>query len=170
MMGKFDEKKYMAIILLSFTMLIFYACAVPTESDSEVAKYTAIIEKDPGNVEAYLNRGRVYFTKNQYDKAVADYNKAIGQDPARIEVLYDRACAYIELEKWDNALNDLNTYLADPANEKSFKAFERRGYTYLRKGEYDTAIKECNEAIQLNPGYFPAIATKGKAQKAKANQ
>jgi tetratricopeptide (TPR) repeat protein len=166
--GRFQKcSNYIAsLCIVSF----LFSCAVPTESDNEVAKYTAIIEKDPNNAEAYHNRGKVYFDKREYGKAISDYDKALEINSGMLEALYDRACAYIEKEEWDKGLSDLDSYISDPVNERSFKAFERRGYTYLRKGDYDRALSDANRAIQLNPGYFPAITTKGKAQKAKANQ
>jgi tetratricopeptide (TPR) repeat protein len=159
-----------ALIILTACLLFQYSCAVPKESDKKIAELDAAIEKDPNNVEAYYNRGKAYFEKKEYSKAVQDYQNVISKDPERMEALYDRACAYIEMEEWSKAMSDLDRYIDSPANEKSFKAMERRGYVYLRQGEYDNAIQECNKAINLNPGYMQAIATKGKAQKAKANQ
>ena len=170
MFKKIDILRIMGILVSVALLLQLYSCAVPTDSDKRIAEYSAIIEKDPNNAEAYQNRGKVYLEKKEYEKAAADFQNAIQKDPERLEALYDKASAFIEMDEWDKAMSDLNRYISAPSNEKSFKALERRGYVYLRKGEYDKAIEECNKAINLNPGYFPAMTTKGKAQKAKANQ
>jgi len=162
--------KSVATILSACLLIFLSACTVPTESDSEIAKYTEIIKKDPNNAKAYHDRGKVYFKKKSYKKAVDDFKKALGRDSEMLEALYERACVYIELEEWSRAMSDINRYLDDPSNERSFKALERRAYIHLRKGDYNKAIRDCNRAMKLNPAYLPAITTKGKAQKARANQ
>src|SRR4030042_3809966 len=85
------------IIVLTALLVLQYSCAVPRESDSRVAEYTAVIEKDPNNTEAYHGRGKVYLEKKEYEKAAADFQKAISKAPERLEVLCDRGGAYIEM-------------------------------------------------------------------------
>ena len=42
------------------------------------------------------------------------------------------------------------------------KPFNNRGVAYLKKGEYDLAIKAFDEAITLNPGYGEAFANRAQ--------
>jgi tetratricopeptide (TPR) repeat protein len=55
------------------------------------------------------------------------------------------------------------------SNPKSAQAYNDRGLTYRRKGEYDKAIADYDKAIQLNPKFAMAYSNRGTAYRQKHN-
>jgi tetratricopeptide (TPR) repeat protein len=47
------------------------------EFDPAIAAYTEIIRQNPGDADAYYNRGDAYYGKGDMDRASADWNEAI---------------------------------------------------------------------------------------------
>jgi len=156
--------KYGGIILLAFILIMHLACGGGNNSSKSEE------EAEPKTADEFYNRGIDYFDIEDYNNALNDFSKALRMNPKLMEARYERGCAYIELENWNKAMLDLSVYLESIANERSFKAYERRGYAYLRMGEFQKAIDDCNKALNLNPGYMKAITTKGKAIKGKRSQ
>jgi tetratricopeptide (TPR) repeat protein len=50
--------------------------------------------------------------------------------------------------------------------EKSSKTFNAIGYEYFKKGQYEQAILEYNNALELNPQYVEAYVNRGNAYEA----
>ena len=48
-------------------------------------------------------------------------------------------------------------------------AFSDRGIAYARKGQYDRAIEDLDQAIRLNPNYAAAFNNRGSAYSAKGD-
>ena len=71
------------------------------------------------------------------------------KDPAKKQVWYDRAVGH-----YTEAI-DLNSDFAE--------AYNNRGTTYYRKGEFDKAIQNYNKTIDLNPDYAEAYNNRGAA-------
>jgi tetratricopeptide (TPR) repeat protein len=47
------------------------------EFDEAIAAYTEIIRQNPGDADAYYNRGDAYYGKGDMDRAAADWNEAV---------------------------------------------------------------------------------------------
>src|SRR5579872_5498977 len=60
----------------------------------------------PQNVGQFIDRGRAYFAKGDYDHAIADYNEAIRLDPKIYASLLDRGHAYFAKGDHDRAIAD----------------------------------------------------------------
>ena len=71
------------------------------------------------------------------------------KDPAKKQVWYDRAVVH-----YIKAI-DLNSDFTE--------AYNNRGTTYYRKGEFDKAIQDYNKTIDLNPDYADAYNNRGAA-------
>ena len=69
--------------------------------------YEQAIGLNPGNANAYNNRGVIYRIKRQYGRAIADYDEAIwlknGNFPA---ACYNRALAYADKGEYEKSLKD----------------------------------------------------------------
>ncbi len=61
-----------------------------SQYDQAISDYTEALEINPGDAKVYINRGRVYYLKGEYDKSWEDFEKALelgNQVPP--EFLYD---------------------------------------------------------------------------------
>jgi tetratricopeptide (TPR) repeat protein len=70
-------------------------------------------------------------------------------------------------DDWDNAIAQLTTALSEAKPNKSAldpaAIYFHRGNAYNKKGEYDRAIADFNQAIQLNPKDAKAFNNRGNA-------
>jgi tetratricopeptide (TPR) repeat protein len=131
----------------------------------------------------YLKRGEGYFQNCRYDRAIADFTRALKLNP-RLATAYDhRANAYYETGRYDQAISDFQKALElDPglaktyfhkgpsasiccltANTRFAQAYLKRGEAYRRKGRYNRAIADFNQALKLNPRWAEAYFKKARA-------
>lgn len=61
--------------------------------DGAIEEYTLALGLDPGNVEAYVNRGELLISKGNFVDAAADFNRAIDLDPDGENPVANRARA-----------------------------------------------------------------------------
>jgi tetratricopeptide (TPR) repeat protein len=142
--------------------LTFEASQAQARGDYETAitRWTSALQLDPKNSQGYLARAALYESTGKWDKAVADYTENLRR-PAASSAMYRR----LGLK-------------ADQAEQQTLSAeraaiFCRRGFVYSKKGDFDKAINDLNEAFQLNPRDPTAYASlaqiydmKGDSEKA----
>ncbi len=61
--------------------------------EGAIEEYTLALGLDPGNVEAYVNRGELLISKGNFAQAAADFKKAIDLDPDGENPVANRARA-----------------------------------------------------------------------------
>lgn len=61
-----------------------------------IATCDAVIKLRPNDANAYVVRGRTYYTKGDHDKAIADYTKAIQLDPKHAKAYFGLSLACVE--------------------------------------------------------------------------
>jgi tetratricopeptide (TPR) repeat protein len=130
-----------------------------TSPDLAIGACTAIIQSSQetakGLAAAFLNRGRGYAGKREYDRAIQDYDQAIRLDPDNAPAFSGRGNAYIGKRDYDRAIQDLDQAIAFDPNYTF--AFVNRGRAYAGKRVYDRAIQDFGQAIRLdsnNPAAF----------------
>jgi len=143
--------------------------------DEAIAENNKFIETNPSNRAGYLNRGMCYEKEGNHERAIADFTKAIGlgQSGQDLSQEYtDRAYSYYSLGKFNEALQDLQTIqmygkectdLAEKLldsfkniNLKNARFYNNRGNADSEKGDYDQAIRDYNQAIELNSDFADA--------------
>jgi tetratricopeptide (TPR) repeat protein len=84
------------------------------EHELAVDDFTRAIELDPGYVEAYLNRGVLYWRelRNAY-RAIRDMTRVLELAPQRAEALFNRAIAYQMRGEHEQAIADFERYLVE---------------------------------------------------------
>ena len=119
------------------------------ELDRAVADFDMVIQLDPKQWKAYLDRGRAYYEKGDHDRAIADLDKAIQLSAQDAHVYNLRGIAYARKGDSAHSIADFSKAIEiDPDND--FGYFNR-GIAYSQNGDYDRAILDFDKTIQLNP-------------------
>lgn len=81
-----------------------------------VDAFTRAIECDAHFIEAYFQRGKLYWREIQnYYRAIRDMSRVLELDPDYHEALFNRALAYQQRGDFDEAIADMERFLAaDP--------------------------------------------------------
>jgi tetratricopeptide (TPR) repeat protein len=126
---------------------------------------TARIRLAPLSVDDFINRGRAWEAKKEYDKAIAEYTEAIRLDPQSAEAFRSLGNVWQAKKEYDKAIAFYDEAIRlDP---KHAKAFKRRGNARGSKKRYDKAIADYHAAIQLDPTDAEAFINLGLAWQAK---
>ena len=108
----------------------------------------------------YADRGNAYTRARKFKLALEDYNKALELSPNNTDYAQLKMDALILQNKPDPAAgmgsrrqsdgsDDLK--IASESEMRDASAHSQKGHQYLRSRQYDKAIVEYSEAIQLNP-------------------
>jgi tetratricopeptide (TPR) repeat protein len=133
-----------------------------------LADFDRAIQLNAGYAEAFAYRGLTYEIKKQYDRAIADYDQAIRLNPQGTAFFAWR-CRTRMLSGGDStaALTDCNESLRLRADDPN--AFNIRGWTYLRLGQFDNAIADYDAALKLNARSATALYGRGLAKRGKGD-
>lgn len=118
---------------------------------------------DPTYARAFYNRGYVRFMQKSYDKAIDDYSAAIALDP-EMGLAYNnrgltRAIVGHDLKQ---ALDDSDRALKlMPTN---LDVRDTRAFIYLKLGEPTEALKEYNDALDIDPNRAISLYGRGLAK------
>lgn len=131
--------------------------------DKATEQYTKVLELDPQNVYALIQRGYArHYTGDSTNDFLADYNSAIKIDsnlalkPNMICVLSDTSQSNA-----DNAIEACSKALS--AKPKFSLFYYKRGNAYRQKREWAGAINDYSEAINLFPNFYSAFVNRGIA-------
>ena len=91
--------------------------------DNSLAKFNAILAKEPENAYALYYRGMIYDTKADRYKAIADLKKAYKLNSEFIICTYMIASNYDALEKYKDAYNYYMEYANSDAPEDDYKKY-----------------------------------------------
>ena len=131
--------------------------------DRAVADYSQVIEREPLNTLAVINRADIYCReKKDVDRAFAEFQRFASLKDS--DYLYEiRGYCYETQSKYDEALSDYNRALELDSKEPS--TYFRRGVIYLRRSELDKAVQDFSENIRLEPNNGTAYANRAVAYK-----
>ena len=126
--------------------------------DEAIGYYDKAIELHPEFAQAYHERGMAYSFKEEFSTAVADLTKAIELNSDFILSYIERGFNRIRIEDYDGAISDYNWVIE---RSPSATAHCDLGDAYRRKGDFDSALNECNKAIDLVPIYYYPYKIRG---------
>ncbi|WP_425392509.1 tetratricopeptide repeat protein [Ekhidna sp.] len=138
-----------------------------------LADYEAVIQKDPDNLEAYFQKGLIYYNSASTEQAIQDFTYVIdnqsssetraiyyANDPSggkgtflttlqsmMSQVYQYRGMAHQKLGDWDKALSDFNKALE---NGLTVESLINRSQLYAKMGKEQEAIKDLKAAIALD--------------------
>ena len=131
--------------------------------EEAISDYNRVIELDPYNYFAYLDRGSAYRNLKQYPNAIEDYSQAIKLDYRKSGLGYaNRAYTYELKEKYQKALLDYNVAIKSNPTIISFR--RQRGYLYsFELKQHAKAILDYNRILELDPKNTEVYIARGYA-------
>lgn len=144
-----------------------------------LADYEAVIQQEPDNLEAYFQKGLIYYHASSNMKSIEDFTHVIqnidqsetraiyfGNDPNGVKgtfmttlqsikgkVFQYRGMAYLNIFEWDLALDDFNSSLE---YDSAADVFINRSRLYSKMGNDPMAIADLNQAISIEPDNYLA--------------
>lgn len=102
--------------------------------------FTQVLQRDPDNLNAFLQRGFCRSLQHEYEAAAADFTEVIARKNDHLWAYTSRGSAYSRLGKNDLALRDFDKVLAlDPKNQE---AYNNRGWTRKAMGDIEGACSD----------------------------
>jgi len=151
-------------VLLLLSVFILTGC---TDS-SAVSEYDATLEARSDEVVNsatesmdYLQKGKDYFNRGDYQQAIEQYDEAIRLDPQYADAYFNRGRAYSYLGQHEQSKEDLDEAIR--LNPQHAMAYNNRGIAYGQLGQYERAIEDFDEAIRLDSQDAKAYNYRGVA-------
>jgi len=141
-------------IVIAILSVIVFLCSVFTYKRNQVWKneivlWSDVVNKSPGKVRPYNNRGLAYFGQGEYDKAIIDFSRAIGLDRDYADGYYNRGLVYQKKGEYGKAICDYAKAIV--INPKYLKAYINRSQVYSVNKEYEKAVFDFRRAIEVAP-------------------
>lgn len=128
---------------------------------SVLADYSAILDADPTNLPALMNRASAHVRRGDHEKALEDFSRALEMKPNDANIYRRRALCHSRLNRTDAAIADYTEALRlDPRN---VEALASRGLAWSLKDEYLRAIADYSEALKIHPRDELLLYNRGNA-------
>ena len=116
----------------------------------------------------FMTRGNAFDEKNDFDHAIADYNEAIRLVPElRGRLLQSRP--RLPPQRRSRPCASPITIRRSGSTRRTRPLINNRGIAWFTKGDYDHAIADYSQAIQLDPNLAAAYNNRGDAWRAKGD-
>ena len=143
--------------------------------EGAIAEFSAAINLDESDPDAYYNRGYSYHVLGEYQAAYDDYSQAIQLKPEFADAYGNRCYAAYLLDNYEQAIADCDQAIILKNNNPDF--FINRGNAYddlalqarnanqteLANGYHAKAIADYNAALTLRPNYSKAYYNRALA-------
>jgi tetratricopeptide (TPR) repeat protein len=151
LMARMEGKK--KAVFGSLLVAVFSVFAVLTVKQTAVWKnsvtlWSSVIERTPGFVRAYYDRGTTYLMLARYREAIKDLGHVIEMKPFQ-EAYINRGQAYKALGDYQAAIGDFSKVIE--MNPGYAVAYNNRADTYARMGNFRKAFEDLDKSIQRDP-------------------
>lgn len=114
-----------------------------------IAEYDKVLQTDPRNVPALINRAGCKASLRDADGAAADYDRALQIEPRSAAIYAARSFSWMALGKYGPAIQDANK--AIELNPKEALAFAARAMAKELSGNRNGVFEDINRAVELQP-------------------
>lgn len=119
---------------------------------SQIENYKEILKKDPGNMQALINIGNLYFDTRQDLMAIENYRKALVLDPRNVNVRTDMAICFRRSGNPDRAVEELKKAISiDPRHAQS--RYNLGIILIHDKGDVEGGIRTWEALLENIPNY-----------------
>ena len=138
--------------------------AINLNALSQIESYKEILRKDPGNLQALINIGNLYFDTRQDLLAIEHYQKALALDPRNANVRTDMAICFRRSGNPDKAIEELKkTISIDPRHAQS--RYNLGIILIHDKGDVEGGIRAWEALLENVPNYQYRDSLKGEIEK-----
>jgi len=122
------------------------------EIDDAIKNYKLSIEYYP-TAKAHTYLGWAYSLQSKYEKAIKECEIAVELDPDFGNPYNDIGSYLIKLERFDEAISWLEKAIDAADYEPRYYPYYNLGRIYEKKGDWFTAMKYYEDALNINPDY-----------------
>lgn len=127
-----------------------------------IQEYTKIIELEPNNVEAYIDRGYYKDALGNFKEAIADYDTAITMDSTNAEAYFKRGYSKDRLKDYVGANIDYSYAIKFKADHVA--AYYNRGLNKVELKDVSGGIEDFDKVIEIASNYSAAYYSRGWAK------
>jgi tetratricopeptide (TPR) repeat protein len=120
---------------------------------------STLLENQPQNSEAYLDRGLLHQGAGRYDAALSEYDAAIRWSPPFAEVYFNRAQTLAALGRPEEALADYDYVLS--LLPEHVEALNNRACLLFNSGRIKAAAEDARRGLDLNPRHGRLLCLDG---------
>src|SRR5262249_8114683 len=113
-----------------------------------IADFTRVLQLDPTNVKALLDRATAHTALGRHDRATADYTEALRLEPTPA-LYHNRALSLLSSRKTEQGLDDL----AEPLNldPEYMPVRMPRSMVFAELGRLAESLADLDEVVRLAP-------------------
>ena len=112
-----------------------------------IALFTEVLQRNPDELNAYLQRGFCHSLLREYDLAISDFTALISRKNDHLWAYTSRGSAYEKLGRHDLALSDFDKVIElDPRNQE---AYNNRGWTRKAMGDAEGGCEDWKTSRKL---------------------
>lgn len=130
--------------------------------DAALADFAAAIRATPDEPQAYYERGQIYVAQAEYDKALKDMNQVASIRPDFVPTHYFLGLINNEIAQYDEAIKHFDTYITTVTDD--YLAYAGRANAYIQTEQFEQALPDLNQAIDLEPRYAVLYLQRGSIQ------
>lgn len=117
---------------------------------AQIREVKLILEKEPGNRNAWVELGNMLFDSNRHQESIDAYSKALQIDSKDANVLTDRGIMYRAIGNFQAALSDFRK--ASQVDSAHIQSLYNEGITLLHDlNDMPGAVKAWEQILQRNP-------------------
>jgi tetratricopeptide (TPR) repeat protein len=131
-------------------------------SDLSIEEYSALIRVKPTDPKGYLDRGRAYGKRGQFQKAIDDFSAALRLKPRTWLAHLGRGLARFELQDYSSAIRDFTE--ATRLRSTDSRAYLGRGLAYLQLTQFAAAEADFTEVLKSQPNDTFTLTQRGQAR------
>ena len=117
---------------------------------------------EPDDARIYEQKASIYVKQEKFENALKEYSKVIRLKPNDSNAYILRADLLDDMERYEEALDDYNTAIM-LSNKPDETLFNSRGIVRGKLEQYDFALKDFEQALEIKRYYLPAIKNMGLA-------
>jgi tetratricopeptide (TPR) repeat protein len=120
--------------------------------DRAYAILDVALKREPNSADLLTKKGYLCHFQGKYEDEVNLYRDALGRNPGDFRFLNNMAWTLSEgLHRPDEALERVNEAFRRAGGARYYQFYDTRGVIYTRLGKFDEAIRDLEDAVQINP-------------------